>query len=164
MEHGQSPSQQSPSQQHLKEPNTAYRYYENTVLIAAVGNIKGGGISENQFPFHHLFSNCSAPQCSIGSHSPVAQMSSGSGGASRHSSNSNVLMDVLNGIIFSFLRKWIKTKVKPSICKGECAETAKGEKMPFQEFASASHLHPQGKVLFLVAWLHAAPHGWLQFS
>lgn len=89
MEHGQ-----SPSQQHLKDPSTAYEYYENTALIAAVGNVKGGGVPENQFPFHHLFSNCSAPQRSIGSYSPVAQMCSGSGGASRHSSNSTVLMGI----------------------------------------------------------------------
>lgn len=65
MEHGQSPSQQSPSQQHLKEPNTAYRYYENAVLIAAVGNIKGGGVSENQFPFHR-FPTAQHPSVALG--------------------------------------------------------------------------------------------------
>lgn len=45
----------------LKHPKNAWEYYENNALIAAVGIVKGGAVSENQFHFHHLFSNCLAP-------------------------------------------------------------------------------------------------------
>lgn len=32
----------------------------STALIAVVGTVECGAVSENQFPFHHLFSDCSA--------------------------------------------------------------------------------------------------------
>lgn len=50
------------------------------------------------------------------------------------------------------------------MCKEECAQIAKEEKMPSQGLASPSSPHQQSRVCFPAEWLHAPAHRWTQFT
>ena len=120
----------------LKHPRPAPEYYEHTASTAAVGTVKGGAFSENQFPFHLLFSNCSAApakrqvtrfRCA----DVLWQRRGFQTQWQQHCSHRHLKRNqVTILLIFGFLWKRIKTKMNPLICNREPAETVKAEKMP----------------------------------
>lgn len=58
--HAQESSHWQQSGEFKTLPSPDNYHQGSTALIAAVGTVECGAVSENQFPFHHLFSDCSA--------------------------------------------------------------------------------------------------------